>query len=361
MTIDLQDRTHTIQRGDTFRSLAQRFYDNADRWLLIREENARSRRLQALPPPGQSITLPGADTLWRRMDQAISQFRDNFQVYAPFVGADRVDVPDPFLLPPRPDRSQGRAEINIDFFGLVQVIDDRTLPAVENDDFKITWVPNEPERVGFANEIKLGLTVKAKNVWKGALTARKALAASFEDLLTRLEDLEVKQERLIFGAAEHIRRRLAQTLPATFEESLSLRYGLNLGYGADNSPYVDLLPGMTLRLDQTMRQFVGPGSIANGLVNAGAVNFTIDRDADGRISFDPFLSAISSPQSGRRAGVFRFVGGFDLQAAGTTRRHARLFFPTQLPDPAQPSGDPAVQLGRHVAIVLADTLPDLAR
>jgi hypothetical protein len=134
-----------------------------------------------------------------------------------------------------------------------------------------------------------------------------------------------------------IRRELAQRLPATFAESLYFHYGFFRKTGDDPQAYVDLQPGMRLRLDSAVSQFIPPSlagkdfdPLLNGYVAGGQSFFyiteTIAPDGSPRIGFDAFLGASLLPRAQPNRGGAS--GLADL--AGNPHRYVRLCYPAAL-------------------------------
>jgi hypothetical protein len=283
--------------------------------------------------------------------------RSRYQVYASFKGSDQVAADTPYLIAPK---AQFNAPIAVVVQNLYQIppAGAPPAPAIENDDFKFAWSAADLSKVtpDTADNVTAQITIKNNNIWKAAGGARQALRASFGDFCARIEALELSAQALVDGGAAVIAQRVAEALPAPIDESLFFSAGLNAGFGLNSSPFVDLLPGMRLRVDFAANQFVGPGSPLNGLVGSGQFYYYIGRDGDQRVVFDTFLGAIAAPETTAPLGQSTASGLSDLQAAGAPRRHYRLFYPTQLP-PATAPGDS--RLTRNVTLLGADTLADL--
>lgn len=283
--------------------------------------------------------------------------RSRYQVYATFKGIDQIMADTPYLIAPK---AQFNAAISVAVQNLYQIPPGGppTAPAIENDDFKFAWSAADLSKVtpDKVDNVNAQITIKNNNIWKAAGSARQALRANFSDFCTRIEALELGAQALVPSGAAVIVQRVAEALPAPINESLFFSAGLNAGFGLNSSPFVDLLPGMRLRVDFAANQFVGPGSQLNGLVGSGQFYFYIGRDSNQRVVFDTFLGAIAAPETTAPFGQSTASGLSDLQAAGAPRRHYRLFYPTQLP-PATAPGDS--RLTRNVTLLGADTLADL--
>lgn len=296
------------------------------------------------------------------------QQSSSYQVDATYWGNDQTHASLPYLIPPG---ARYGADIKVTIGNLFQnpfptptpdqlaALRDALGRAAGNADFALTWSGRDPLNLKSpddADKVTITITIKAANAWKVGPAARQALAASYADIYTQVEALELGIKALIPGGAEVVAQRIAEALPVALDEVLFYRAGLNPGFGLGNSPFVDLQPGMRLRVDLAANQFVSPGSPLNGLVGSGQFFFAINRDNSQRIVFDTFLSAISAPQSPPPTSIATASGVIDLQAAGAARRYYRLFYPTQLPAPTAP-GD--ARLTRNVTLVGADTLADL--
>jgi hypothetical protein len=278
-------------------------------------------------------------------------------VYSDFSGSDQVAAQTAYLIPPK---AQFNAEIKISIESLYQIPPGGppAQPIVENDDFKLAWSAADLSKVlpKDVDRVRASITIKNNNSWKAGVAAQQALRANFADFYGRLEALELSAKMLVAGGAEVLAQRVAEALPVPIGDSLYYRTGFNAGFGLSSSPFVDLQPGMRLRVDFAANQFVAPGSPLNGLVGAGQFYFAIGRDSGQRIVFDTFLSAIAAPETTAPLGQATASGVIDIQAAGAARRHYRLFYPSQLP-PATAPGDS--RLTRNVTLIGADTLADL--
>ena len=297
------------------------------------------------------------------------QSSSQYQVDATYWGTDQITANTPYIIAPGASYA---ANILVKIGNLFQQPDPSATPSqvaafrdaiskpIGNDDFAFGWSGQDPLNIRSPNDVdrvNVAITIKgSSNVWKVGAAARQALYANFANFCAQIEALELNTKALILGGAEVVAQRIAEALPAAIDESLAYRCGFNLGFGLNNSPYVDLQPGMRLRVDFAANQFVAPGSALNGLVGSGQFYFAVGRDNNQRIVFDTFLSALAAPEASAPLGQATASSVIDLQAAGAARRHYRLFYPTQLP-PATAPGDG--RLSRNVTLVGADTLLDL--
>lgn len=173
------------------------------------------------------------------------------------------------------------------------------------------------------------------------------------DFLKFLVALEAKGLRP--GTLAVVQQVLAQGLPLTFAETVLYRHGLDPERRA-----VDLQPGMRLRIEPQIRQFVGPDAreqLLNGFVGSGTataeVGLALDPAGIRMLGFNAFLSALRPMVEGNTGGG---GGVIDLYALGLARAHGRLFYP-----PAFAGGDSLGFTGaeKNAALLLADTRADL--
>lgn len=213
--------------------------------------------------------------------------------------------------------------------------------------------------LSYPSSTAVQITAAGKYAWTASPPNRSALRGYFVDFCEQLEASEI-QGALVPGATAYIARQLGESLPRAFNEALFYSYGLNPEFDSTTTPYVNLLPGMRLRLETAARQFVSPGSPFNAFVPAARLEYDIVRYVDGTgklcTGFDAFLSAISMPTVPLTAGGQASVAGgvADLQPSG--RRHYRLVYPSTY-YAASAAGN--VALGSNVAIIGTDTLQDL--
>lgn len=197
---------------------------------------------------------------------------------------------------------------------------------------------------------------------------RLALMASFVDFLQNLEtqfEIESKLNPtpiLVPGATFRIGQQIADNLPVPLVDSLFYRYSLSSGLPPLNgNAYVDLRPGMRMRVETEMKQFTPTSTAANFYVGSGRFEYylsSIPNPAGPRqIVFDPFLGAIRTPQIKPASGTPLVAGGlFDLQPVSGLQTYWRMFYPQSVPPPSA-NGD--TQIGDNVALIGAPTLAAL--
>jgi hypothetical protein len=188
---------------------------------------------------------------------------------------------------------------------------------------------------------------------------RNQVVTAFTSFLRQVQALE--GTTLQPGATEVLRSLLAPRIPATFAESLFFATGF---FAQDNPPrcYVDLSPGMRLRIDFQERQFVPanfPGPLS-GFVGGGSLTAMVSSvphaGGGSRLTLSPFLTAARlpavPPSPGGAGGLIDLVSA----AAGGVR-HLRVCYPPGgFVDPS--SGGVAAAKG-NVTLLGADTLASL--
>ena len=179
-----------------------------------------------------------------------------------------------------------------------------------------------------------------------------AIRAGYDDLLTKV----AARGLLSAGAANVLKRRIAERLPLDYSNLLYYYYGWDVEKG-----YLDLQAGMRLRIDLQNYQFVQASdrTAQRGFVGSGSfyvpVNSYTYPQSDGGYSqllgFGPFLSRL---QVNGDVDIANNGAGsvFDLLKDGYRKAYYRLFFPKQ---PSTGSGSERV-----VTLIGADTLQEMA-
>lgn len=167
-------------------------------------------------------------------------------------------------------------------------------------------------------------------VWSADSTQRASMATAFKVLRAQLEALESGNAPLLLpGGSDLIVNRLASALPLRFDEILAYYYAFDA-----TAQTIDLLPGMSLRVDWAGYQYCdgpgGPGAGLNGFGATGTSRLEIVRRPDGTLAFDGFSAQFTQGVTLQPpAGCPLLAGGpLDLQVAGNGRRHLRLVWPT---------------------------------
>jgi hypothetical protein len=166
--------------------------------------------------------------------------------------------------------------------------------------------------------------------WSADSTQRATMATAFKVFRAQLEALEaVSSPPLLPGASDLIVNRLASALPLRFDEVLTYYYAFDPA-----AQTIDLLPGMSLRVDWAGYQYCdgpgGPGYGLNGFGTMGTSHLEILRRPDGTLAFDGFSAQFSQGVSLQPPAACPVLAGgpVDLQLLGNGRRHLRLVWPT---------------------------------
>lgn len=201
-------------------------------------------------------------------------------------------------------------------------------PQIQSDIFKLSKPSGSP--AGFPYLLTIDRDSAA---WKFTPADRNVLWSSYTDFLKDLDqDSSGGGPLLKPGAFNLLRQIIARALPLTFPEQLSYLYG----FKADES-CVDLIPGMRVRLDGEVRQYVGPpndtNKYLNGFVPSGTVYLYLDDyllNHDRLTGFDAYLSLSARPD----VPSTQNIGGggiLDLYAPLGRRALYRLIYPQMIP------------------------------
>ncbi|HYN84644.1 MAG TPA: hypothetical protein VER32_05280 [Pyrinomonadaceae bacterium] len=272
---------------------------------------------------------------------------NSYQVFPFFTGADNACQSAVYLLPPSFTYKQPSQPLQLQYLSPSST----ATGSYGNTDFQLSLAK------GVAS-----VTLTGKNMWNCAAASRATLMANFVDFLKNVESQFELQGTLVPGATQIIGQQVADNLPASPVESLFYRYSLSTGLAAQTIPYVDIRPGMRLRVETEASQFLTPGSRMNGYVGAGRFSYYVSSvppaSAGARnLTFDPFLGAIRTPTvSGGQLSPVVAGGLFDLAPVSGARAYWRLFYPQTVSAPSQP-GD--LTTADNVALVGAATLGQL--
>jgi hypothetical protein len=279
--------------------------------------------------PASSVSNAAANPLARSVGYffptaAVSQYAYLFRgdIRAPGASDITVYLPALFATPP--------AKVEVDPFTLTKVASpvDPSLP------YTLTIPQNA-----------------AINVW--AFTGNGIRTTLRTAYLAFLQEVEAPANGLLPGAMALLRQVIAQALPLTFAETLYYNYGLDALAG-----YVNLQPGMRLRVDFENRQFVSsdPGGTLSGFIGSGTSYYAISTLANGGAApavFDAFLAQMSLPNVS--ANIGGGAGVIDLQGSRFQQPYVRLFYP-----PTFPSSDSAGATGAAQNAVIAGA-PTIAK
>jgi hypothetical protein len=301
----------------------------------------------------RDASMTPRDTSATPRDTSVPSANGSYLVFGSFQGSDPgCPVGATYLLPPSYIyKAQSEFSVRLLYTGP----QDYKQQGYANSDFALSFsLLNGNAPVEQANVVST--VVAGPAIWACQLQARAKLRASFLDLLQNVEALELKGT-LIPGAWRRIGQALADTIPAPPLETLFYRCALSPGLEAGTLPFVDVQPGMRLRVDAQASQFLAPSSTQNGYVPAGAPRLTIASapgpGSERVLAFDPFLSTIRSPTiAGAGAVPAAAAGVVDLEPLGGARAHWRLFYPQSIAPPAQP-GD--LSIADNVTLLGAPT------
>ena len=230
---------------------------------------------------------------------------------------------------------------------------------VGNDDFGLTLSQTGGKGPDQTNVV-VNLTITGKNMWACAPAARTALMGNFATFIAAVEQQLELGGTLVPGATSIIGQQVADRMAAPLLETAFYRYRFSPGTAVGTIPYVDIRPGMRVRVDTEVRQFVTPSSPLNAYVATGSMPVLVASvpTSNGRtVAFDPLLGTIRAPTVGGTATTPVEAGGLlDLTPVGGARRHWRALYPASIPSPTEPGDTTAA---KNVTLLGADTLTAL--
>lgn len=287
-----------------------------------------------------------------------------YQVFPTFTGTDAACTGAAFLLPPDFTYGQALPPVALRFVYAGGADWQSPQYRVSNADFAFAFIPDPPlnraPQPPWQSSVAAQVTVLGNNAWKCAPAARRALMASWTAFWQQVETTLEVAGLLTPGATRLLAWQVAEVVPAPLEETLFYHFGLQPGFADATFPYVDVQPGMQLRVEFEASQFLSPGGPTNGYVGAAQFRWAVQSapaPGGGRMTtFDAFLSSISAASVAFPAAPVIAGGLPDLHAAGMARRYVRLCHPQSLPAGTDP-GD--LGLAGNVALLGADTLADL--
>lgn len=244
------------------------------------------------------------------------------------------DSDEPWLLPPSAVSSQANPlQLPLLYIGPA-ISGGSTKSLVTNADFEIIAV--NPQ----SGPVQVTVQVLDNNAWSTAQNARDTLRNNF---LSCIEEIESKYELgappwLMTGATSIIAAAIVQMMPLPLSEVLLYACGLESGLKNSKPPAVDVMPGMRLRCEPSLRQYTAPPSQAfSGYVASGSLAWEV---ASGGVPgtpvqvFDAFLGAVSSPQitpppqttppPATPAPLYSLI---DLQLTNSGYKYHRLIYP----------------------------------
>ena len=219
-----------------------------------------------------------------------------------------------------------------------------TTPVSQGPFTLTTTTGGDPVRVPYKVTIPSNSTV-----WQFSNTPIRAVASDFTQFMLLLE-----KQGLQPGGAGLIQQAISQYLPLTFSETLYYRYRFDPVNG-----FIDLTPGMRLRLDYQVHQSIDPSptNYLNGFVGSGTSYLQVSASPSGTAiltGFNPFLSALQrtavAPNQGGAAGPI------DLSGQAFAYPYYRLFYPQNYPS-SDSTG--SVGVATNPVILGAGSLADL--
>jgi hypothetical protein len=244
-----------------------------------------------------------------------------------------------------------------------------TQALVKNDDFVIDMVVNGGFQPPHQADVDITVQLTGKNAWSTAAAARAALRQNF---LSCIQQIESKFELsaspwLIPGATSIIAGAIVQNMPLPLTEVLLYACGLESGIGTGTPPAVDVIPGMRLRCEPSVRQYVAPPNQAfSGYVASGSLGWDVTNSVVSGTTvqvFDAFLGSVASPQvtpppqitpqPSTPAPLYNLI---DLQLASTSFKYHRLIYPENV---IAGSAVGTVSDQQNIQLVGANNLTDL--
>jgi hypothetical protein len=225
-------------------------------------------------------------------------------------------------------------------------------PSIQNAVFALTKPATSPSYPYL-------ITIAQESVaWQFTGPARTTLWNAYLQFLTDLDVLVNSQPQLKPGAFNLITQVLGRALPLLFGEQLAYVYRFNAPGG-----YIDLVPGMRLRIDSEARQYSGPPSPTNvninGFVSSGTSIFDLGQYWQGtqiNTGFNSYLSLSGRPVVPGTNTTGGAAGGLDLYPALNRMPLFRLLYPAQFP---ATNGNGFADFTDNILIIGANRFGDL--
>jgi hypothetical protein len=220
-------------------------------------------------------------------------------------------------------------------------------PTGQNADFSMQWLTLPASQLVYAQ-----ISVSPAHVYSDKPADRQTLLTSFVAFCAALQDMELtsKPQCLIAGGAAVIANQVAGALPLRVDEILAYYYGFS-----PSSNYIDLQPGMRLRVETGSYQFVSASSALNAFTTQSQACYSVGRNSSQQLYLSPYLNALTvsvTPTSPPQIGNI-----LDLAALGS-RRYFRLIYPSPMNNPVTIYAQPG--LSQNVTLLGADTPTDMA-
>jgi hypothetical protein len=225
-------------------------------------------------------------------------YSKQFSVFTSYVGTDDPAV-QTWVLPASFAYAAATPPSPLNLPGLWTGAGSVSAIAFSNDDFVLKATSSGTPSKG---NVTVTLQLTGKNAWSTRAAARQALRSNFLAFVAAVEaKLELGSPALLVpGATAYIASSIVQNMPMPLSEVLLYGCGLETGIGTGAAASIDLTPGMRLRSEPSVRQYVGPPSQSfSGYISAGTLqwNLTTTRTGGAPVqAFDAFLGTIAAPQ-----------------------------------------------------------------
>jgi hypothetical protein len=205
------------------------------------------------------------------------------------------------------------------------------ITSADNSVFQLSFTASS-----YSNTTFLALvSVAAASVYSQDPTVRAQMLAAFRQFRQQVEALEVPATAttggLLPGATATVLNRVALSMPLRLNEALSYLYSFD-----SLKQYVDLAPGMGLRVEWADYQYCdppgGPGYGYNSFANTGSSLLRVAQKPDLTLTLDAFGGLFAPGYNTSPAATCPILaaGPMDLNLSGNSRRHVRIIFPTTI-------------------------------
>lgn len=286
-------------------------------------------------------------------------YTKQYSVYTTYVGPDDPAV-QVWLLPPLFSYGAATPATPLSLPNLWTGNGSISNIAFSNDDFvlKATSGGGQPSK----GNVTVTLQMTGKNAWNTKPASRSTLRSNFLAFMAGVEALEIgSMPYLVAGSTAFIGSSLTQYMPLPLSEVLLYGCGLETGIGTGSLPAVDIIPGMRLRSEPSVRQYLAPANQGmSGYISTGALDWTMTTNISSGTTvqaFDPFLGTIAAPQVTPPPTPPGSISGLiDLQQAGGAFKYYRLIYPQNV----QASGAPgSIGTTNNIQLTAANTLAAL--
>jgi hypothetical protein len=281
-------------------------------------------------------------------------------VYTSYVGPDAPGT-QPWLLPPSFAYGQATPAAKLSLPNLWTGAGNVSSIAFANADFVLSATSGggAPTK----QNVVVNLQLTGTNAWNTSAASRAALRANYLAFVAGVEQqLEIGSPALLVpGSTALIASSIVQYMPLPLSEILLYACGLETGIGTGAPAAVDLTPGMRLRSEPSLRQYLAPpnGSLG-GYVSTGTLEWIVSTNVStgsAMAAFDPFLGTIAAPQVvPPPAAPAPAYGLLDLQQTGATFKYYRLIYPQNIVAGSSPGSSGATN---NVQLTGSDTLAGL--